>query len=739
MNLEGGIPLRTKLDEVILRMRVNGSYNIKKKISEVDELEFKEKYNDRSLFSIKDELVSEIALYLWKSKRFDEIEKYKELLLGEEKENYATKDFVSLSNIYKEMLGVKTEISKKILYAKGFAEIFAYKEAIELAEELLSTQKLNRKKEIKLREELELWYMESEHDKIAEKDNYLKLLTLLPQNSENYKKFFEIMSSRFNEKEIKIAVEILKKTDNPTYWKWLQEGTQINEKTFIHIYEAVEPENLYDDNLYLWMLDYYIEYDINKAEKLLDKIKDICKIDDLIIKKYEIKILVENKRYEEAIKLISLVSEKNEDDEVKFYLGYIYIVKEEYQNAINELEKIDSFIHEGLLVQYKILCYLELSSINTAINVFAKWYYKEKYCYNYIETWIRHSCFPVDFMVRCLEKIKSKEPDKYENISGYTIYHFFNITENIRDRGKIRYDLIRLYLLTNNIKYILKIDPEQVKEVYHYSKIYSLKYLPRYSNEVGGDYFRLSNIAYLNDPSEGMIFFEILGGIELEKSINDVYSKIFSTDVMEYKNKFLASFSLKRDFLPMWVQYSDDGRGCCYAIDIKDFSSYDDVLEHHILGDEYNRTNNLLYNNRENYVLYRVYYYNSAKSDNDDEILKICDEIRKLLIDMKNSLNIKKVESATVNILDEIRYLFKDVAYCNEEEVRILCTDYYNEKKINTHNNLRVPHFYLELETDLHFNEIILGPKVEDSKELSTYLSCCRNVDTVSKSKIKYV
>lgn len=38
-----------------------------------------------------------------------------------------------------------------------------------------------------------------------------------------------------------------------------------------------------------------------------------------------------------------------------------------------------------------------------------------------------------------------------------------------------------------------------------------------------------------------------------------------------------------------------------------------------------------------------------------------------------------------------------------------------------------------------YINRVILGPRATDIKKKATYLSCCKNVGRIEKSKIKYV
>lgn len=134
--------------------------------------------------------------------------------------------------------------------------------------------------------------------------------------------------------------------------------------------------------------------------------------------------------------------------------------------------------------------------------------------------------------------------------------------------------------------------------------------------------------------------------------------------------------------------------------------------------------------------LYKVFYYGT---ENDDkEIITLCKLVGYHLKTLESAMDNRKINRIIIELLDSIRYLFKDQAYKAEEEVRIVQVDYYGEKKIDTTTG-NIPRFYMELQEPLHFNRIMLGPKAVNIKEKVTYLCNCSNVEKVVKSKIKYV
>lgn len=127
------------------------------------------------------------------------------------------------------------------------------------------------------------------------------------------------------------------------------------------------------------------------------------------------------------------------------------------------------------------------------------------------------------------------------------------------------------------------------KQVAHYTKLNSLKYLfklNRHSSEESinnknkdKSYLRINNAAYMNDPTECVLFINLLKASKKElvkELIDDLYEDTKSNErvnVLKGKNHvFLLSFSEAIDTsLPMWVQYSDNGKGCCLVYDISRF------------------------------------------------------------------------------------------------------------------------------------------------------------------------
>lgn len=252
------------------------------------------------------------------------------------------------------------------------------------------------------------------------------------------------------------------------------------------------------------------------------------------------------------------------------------------------------------------------------------------------------------------------------------------------------------------------------KQVAHYTKLNSLKYLfklNRHSSEESinnknkdKSYLRINNAAYMNDPTECVLFINLLKASKKElvkELIDDLYEDTKSNErvnVLKGKNHvFLLSFSEAIDTsLPMWVQYSDNGKGCCLVYDISRFDKEEknsigypkkeSYEEENITDDEIDKE---VSENNDTYCLYKVKYLDELSSDKiDDDIRDYIELIGSKLIDLINYIN-KNEERSTIikniiiNILDQVRFLFKDKNYEHEKEVRIV-------KRVNAfHSSLK--------------------------------------------------
>lgn len=415
-----------------------------------------------------------------------------------------------------------------------------------------------------------------------------------------------------------------------------------------------------------------------------------------------------------------------------FYKIKILFLQEKYDEVLELLNEYETKFKNYQMFEFKVISLIKTNQIEEAVTFFVNSYNVGNIEDIFIYWFMSHELIEEKIMIKILEGFRTpvvimrdwRLPEVY-------IPYVLGITEKYAEKGEIRYKLLQLYIYTNSIKNSLKVNLEEVKEIYHYSQACSLQYLPQYSENIGGSKLRLGNIAYLNDPEEGKIFYKIL-----QEQGCDALNSIYDDNELKYENTYLASFSTKADFLPMWVQYAADGSGNCYAINTNIFSQYESKFEEQILGEI---THNKFRYSGEKYILYKVYYYDFEEIDkNDSGIIDFCKKIGGIVGELKSYLQNGKINQLVKDVINSIRYLFKDCAYASEDELRVICIDYNGSRHIDITGE-GVPRFYMELDKDIYFNKIILGPKAIDVKKKATYLSCCKNVGKVEQSKIQYV
>ena len=172
--------------------------------------------------------------------------------------------------------------------------------------------------------------------------------------------------------------------------------------------------------------------------------------------------------------------------------------------------------------------------------------------------------------------------------------------------------------------------------LYHYTTLSALSNLA--PNTFG---FRLSNAAFLNDPSEGKLL--------IQKFENDIASKLpysYSSSFISPIQTYLASFNPTDDSLPMWVQYGDKSAGCSIGFDPNAFLQ----------------------------PVYRVSY---EFDDFKPFFTRVNKELSKLMA-LKPAeayaYQIRVLYLYAMTCLNELAYLYKDAHYAHEKELRIITT-----------------------------------------------------------------
>jgi hypothetical protein len=354
-----------------------------------------------------------------------------------------------------------------------------------------------------------------------------------------------------------------------------------------------------------------------------------------------------------------------------------------------------------------------------------------------VYSWIGCEFITTNFLTKCLENVSiNKLRNELSFDNDYFYQWIIDETKSVDNNGVVRLGLLTLYKQIDSLKQKLRLDTSTYNSVYHYSSLESITCLASFRDQTASR-FHLSNVAYMNDPAEGDAFIDVLDSFSLLSQVKQLKSLLYGKESFTYRKTYLSSFSLRGDFLPMWVQYANKGHGCCYEIPSKLFGKRDRSLERQAMKGK----TKLDIERTDAPVLYKVFYYDRKHiTDEDQKIIDSCKVISNTLLSLKSYLSRKSIQSIITGMLDEVRYLFKSSDYKTEEEVRIIQTDYDNTSKLTDKKATpdAPPRLYLDLNFDLKFSEIMFGPKVTNIKEWAAYLGNCSNVEKISQSSIKF-
>ncbi|MBN1047037.1 tetratricopeptide repeat protein [Clostridium botulinum] len=484
-------------------------------------------------------------------------------------------------------------------------------------------------------------------------------------------------------------------------------------------------------------------------------------------------------------------NEKIIDPKAKEYKnkGNEFFSKKDYDNAIEYYNRAISLDSSYLHAYYnKGLAYANKKDYDNAIKLFSKaieiddkfdatynakgvMYYILKEYSNAIENYTAaidinpNFIFAYNNRANAYKAIGELDKAKDDEIIAKTLKEFNDYVQSMDFDKKTQKNIKDLLLSVSELKKsFLNTSP---KLVGHYTKLSTLKFLikpDKLNDEKETNTtdqtkntkpcLRLNNVSYMNDPSEGTVFLELLKQIndDVKGLVDDLYEtgNIGSRQKLTGKNTFLVSLSKNIDTsLPMWTQYTDDGQGACLVFNPEFFDCKDDgAIMMKCENAEYSEIQD---NNdfKECYCLYKVQYmkWNDDKQKYElNDTLKeslnvICDKLIALNItEHKNKNERGKLKAATQNLLDQVRFLFKDDIYAYEAEERIIKSE-SNLKKVKftgDNENFVVPHTYIEIDKPLMIDEVILGPKVKNPTEAANYIYFSDKNILVSKSRIKY-
>ncbi len=281
--------------------------------------------------------------------------------------------------------------------------------------------------------------------------------------------------------------------------------------------------------------------------------------------------------------------------------------------------------------------------------------------------------------------------------------------------------------------------PESVQEVAHYTSLHTLKGLAAKSA------FRLYNAAYMNDPEEGQIFFEIM-----ESDFGTNLQADFYKETTHPSPAYIGSFitvrqrgSEPKDKLFLWRTYgrhnTEDAAGACLVFkhDGRNFA----VTPPPRMG--------AMHEPPARPALYRVVYRNDEGNFNEDltaELQELSESLKQVEANVVKGTSdtTEELRKLVCELLDSIRFLFKKDHYREEQEVRIV--EIRNEDRSEEMKADGVivdtegipPRLYIETGDSIRFDEVILGPEARGIYEWKRWLKGQNATLVVTKSQIEY-
>ena len=291
---------------------------------------------------------------------------------------------------------------------------------------------------------------------------------------------------------------------------------------------------------------------------------------------------------------------------------------------------------------------------------------------------------------------------------------------------------IRLCVAVGAIKRKLFYVPKKPKsKVAHYTSLHALKSLSTRKRN-----FRLYNADYMNDPEEGKIFFKIINEYKKDAEIEDIEKIFYEHKAESYLSPaYIGSFVTfeKEDEhkgkLPLWRTYgkhdAEEAAGACLIFDKKHFAreprnQFGSMTQlQKSISTSRNKTIKD-FNNVQELELYEIHYRNAnQKSKNVDN------ELKELTLDLERVVRFignlnsgqDKLRELVCELLDSIRFLFKESYYSDENEVRVIKLlsskrDEPSEPIFDTDMDSIPPRLYIEAPENFRFSEVMLGPRV---------------------------
>ncbi len=359
----------------------------------------------------------------------------------------------------------------------------------------------------------------------------------------------------------------------------------------------------------------------------------------------------------------------------------------------------------------------------------------------------------------CLIYNNETDGDKFY-FEALDVYNKINNSEDNEKINQLIKELILLEFYVKELKSSITVrNPNQ--RIYYYTSIDSLHKL--LCDEVGSVAYRLPifHSNHMNDPSEGKELEKVLlKCVDNKTIVEDLFDNPKGiTDSnrkrLESKFTFLKAFTKSVDSLPMWIHYANAGKGCCVRVSNRFFTNFDDDLA----NDEKALINNPFDNV---YRLYEILYI-----QNGEIVNKVSEEVNEAYKSMLNKFSCissiyssfnsetrKVIVSVISRIINKLKYLFKSADYLYEQEMRIvlqrpladLKRDDIDIQMTTVSKDSIVPKVFIYTNKTLLIEEVILGPKINETDDIVPFLEMkllkLNDYDSdkvlITKSEIEY-
>ena len=245
------------------------------------------------------------------------------------------------------------------------------------------------------------------------------------------------------------------------------------------------------------------------------------------------------------------------------------------------------------------------------------------------------------------------------------------------------------------------------------------------------NHLRLYNITYFNDPLEGMSLPESFGPSIRKCIYGDKDPILHEIEVGEKSfSVYACAFTEEEDHINMWRAYGNDGDGYSITSMIPKRMRADEELG--FMGKlspsqdvqskpsepDVSKDNGKIH-------VYKVLYGGKEAKKTYKDLKNSLKELQDLLKKIRDEKASQTIKNLAVQILAELRYLYKDEPYGSEQEYRIIDVVDAGSEELECDYTSEPPRLYTKTAPFLFNNEgckITIGPRVKDKDGAEVYI-----------------